>query len=125
MRGVLILILAFIALALPALARPPIELTEPRRLDGPGAKAFEKFKKQESRCGFLADGGEDTRIYNTFEGAILTLDFNGTKRRVLPLMLTDKAGEDNIVKHKVRTPCVTSVSKAGRDAYLIGVTARP
>ncbi|NJM31442.1 MAG: hypothetical protein HC855_16380, partial [Rhizobiales bacterium] len=57
--------------------------------------------------------------------AILTLDFNGTKRRVLPLMLTDKAGEDNIVKHKVRTPCVTSVSKAGRDAYLIGVTARP
>jgi hypothetical protein len=125
MRGVLLFLIFLCSLAAGAIARPPIELTETRRLDGPGPKAFAKFKKPEVRCGFLADGGEDTRIYNTFEGAILSLDFNGMKRRVLPLMLTDKAGDDNIVKHKVRTPCIISVSKAGRDAYLIGLTARP
>jgi hypothetical protein len=125
MRGAFLSLVFLIAMAMSALARPPIELTEPRRLDGPGPKAFLKFRMPETRCGFLADGGEDTRIYNTFEAAILTLDFDGTKRRVLPLMLTDKAGDNNIVKHKVRTPCVTSVSKAGRDAYQIGVTTRP
>jgi hypothetical protein len=125
MRGAFFLLMILVSFVAEAFARPPIELTEPRRLDGPGARAFAKFKTPEARCGFLADGGEDTRVYNTFEGAILTLDFNGTKRRVLPLMLTDKAGENNIVKHKVRTPCVTSVSKTGRDAFQIGVTARP
>jgi hypothetical protein len=106
-----------------AAARPPSDVFELRRLDGTGTRAWERFRRPESRCGILRHGSDETKIYNTFEGAILTLDFNGVKRRVLPLLLTDKPGEDNLLKHKVRTPCVLAIKKLGSD-YLIDVTTR-
>lgn len=115
------LCLAFMTANAPA--RPPIDILEFRRIDGIGPRAFEKFRAPETRCGIVRDGSEDIKIYNTFETAILTLDFNGIKHRVLPLMFTDKTGDDNLLNHKVRTPCVLSVSRAGQD-YLIALTTR-
>jgi hypothetical protein len=112
-----------VAAMLPAAARPPIDVAELRRLDGAGLRAWAAFRQAEDRCGIIRDGTGDTKIYNTFAGAVLTLDFAGTPRRILPLMLTDKPGEDHVLKHKVRTPCVVSVRPDGPD-YLLEVTTR-
>jgi hypothetical protein len=122
-RRVFTAFLLAVLAALPCVARPAIDIAELRRLDGAGTRAWAAFRQPDSRCGILRDGTDGTRIYNTFEGAILSLDFNGQSRRILPLLLTDKPGEDHILKHKVRTACVLSASKSGPD-YLLELTTR-
>ncbi len=104
-------------------ARPPIDIAELRRLDGVGARAWEKFRAPDTRCGIHRDGSAETKIYNNFDNAILTLDFSGVRRRILPLMITDKQGEENTLKHKVRVACVLSFVRSGAD-YLLQMTTR-
>lgn len=122
-RFLLAILMLGIVYATDAVARPAIDIAESLRLDGAGPRAWTRFRTAETRCGIIRDGSDDTRIYNTFESAILTLDFGGTRRRILPLLVTDKPGDDHILKIKVRTPCVTSVKREG-GTYLIGVTTR-
>jgi hypothetical protein len=107
----------------PALARLPPGDVVPQRLDGPGLRAYAAFRQPDRRCGLPRDGGEGPKIYNSFEGAILRLDFGGEKRRILPLMLTDKPGEGQILKVKVRVPCILAVSHDGA-GYRLQVTTR-
>lgn len=116
-------LIALLLLAQPAGARPPPEDTVPQRLDGPGPRAFAKFKVADQRCGILRDGSDGTRIYNTFDSSILRLSFGGETRRILPLLMTDKAGDDNILKVKLRTACVLSVKRRG-NTYDLRVTTR-
>ncbi len=116
-------IVLMLMLAAPAGARPP-EVVLPQRLDGPGPRAFSKFKVADTRCGILRDGSDGTRIYNTFEGAILTLDFGDGPRRILPLLMTDKQDDDNILKVKLRNPCVLGVAHRGAAVELRVTTRR-
>ena len=110
-------------MAVPASARPPDEVL-PLRLDGPGPRAFAKFKVADTRCGILHDGSDGTRIYNTFEGAILTLDFGAGPRLIMPLLMTDKPDDDNILKVKLRNPCVLDVTRRGATIELRVTTRR-
>ena len=110
-------------MAAPAGARPP-EGVLPQRLDGPGSRAFARFKVADSRCGILRDGSDGTRIYNTFEGAILSLDFGAGERRILPLLMTDKQDDDNILNVKLRNPCVLGVTRRGATIELRVTTRR-
>lgn len=116
-------LVVLLLLAEAAIARPPPEDTVPQRLDGPGPRAFAKFKVADQRCGVLRDGSDDTRIYNTFEQAVLRLTFGGETRRILPLLMTDKAGDDNILKVKLRTACVLGIKRQGA-TYELRVTTR-
>jgi hypothetical protein len=119
----LLALVVMLFLAAPAGARPPPEDTVPQRLDGPGPRAFAKFKVADQRCGVLRDGSDDTRIYNTFEQAILRLTFGNDTRRILPLLMTDKTGDGNILKVKLRTACVLSMKRRGA-IYELRVTTR-
>jgi hypothetical protein len=113
-----------LAVLLPAEApaRPPSDVAELRRLDGAGERAWEKFRQPVRHCGLESDA-EDGSIFNTFEASILSLDFAGENRRILPLLLTDKAAGDNLLNHKVRAACVLKIEKAGA-SYRIEVTSR-
>jgi hypothetical protein len=82
----------------PAHARPPSDFP-----------ALAKFKSIEKGCGILRDGSGGTRIYNTFEDAMLRLD----DLSILPLMVTDKPQGGELLNHKVRTPCIVSLERAG------------
>lgn len=104
-------------------ARLPPGDVVPQRLDGPGLRAFPAFHQPDARCGLVRDGGDGPKIYNTFEAATLPLGFGGENRRVLPLMMTDKPGGGQILKVKVRTACVLSITHEGREV-LLHVTTR-
>jgi hypothetical protein len=90
----------------PALARPPLDggETKPARS---GELAWPKFKRDEKGCGIPRDGSGGTRIFDTFEGAILKLD----QTRILPLLVTDKPQGGELLNHKIRTPCIVSLSR--------------
>jgi hypothetical protein len=99
--------LIFALMLAPAEARPPLDDSEvsPARTGDP---AFAKFKVQERGCGILRDRSGGTRIYNTFEAAMLKLD----NLRILPLMVTDKPQGGELLNHKVRTPCILSLTRS-------------
>lgn len=104
-------------------ARPPVDAFMLRRIDGPGEPALPKFRRADSRCGVLRDGSDGTRIYDTFGGAILSLDFGGHRRRILPLLATDKPGDGHLLKQKIRTACVVAARRDG-DTWLLKLAAR-
>jgi hypothetical protein len=100
--------LLFAALMLaPAQARPPIDGGEVS-LERTGELALAKFKRDEKGCGILRDGSGGTRLFDTFETSILKLD----RTRILPLMVTDKPRGGELLNHKIRTPCIISLSRA-------------
>lgn len=106
MRNWVALILWALMVA-PVWARPPLDGFEvsPART---GELALPKFKRDEKGCGIRRDGSGGTRIFDTFERAILKLD----GLRILPLMVTDKQRGGELLNHKVRTPCIVSLSRA-------------